>query len=314
MKCKYSNSYIIAYNEGQLSDFEGEKFKEHLKTCDKCAKKLISLTYTENYFKQCIEKKQSLADNVMASIDKSRYSNNTVLTKAPFIFYKNKNVYKTVFPVATAILLAVLVLRFSNSYIIDIKDNIVASIKQIELSKEDKPDNSFGAQNETNEKTNEIFSVQAFLEGKEFTFADLPVDIEENDVINKYGKPEIYHSGQSFEERAYTDNNSIISYFGVNIKNKVKELRVSNNYKGSSSEGIKINSSKDDLLKAYGNPNYVFENERTSLEAYYYGNNERYFIFYLENNYVNSMGWRIDDDNHLINMGLNDNIIKSIGD
>ena len=29
-------------------------------------------------------------------------------------------------------------------------------------------------------------------------------------------------------------------------------------YSGCSSKGIKINSSKDNLLKEYGNPNYVY--------------------------------------------------------
>ncbi|NLD47560.1 MAG: hypothetical protein GX660_10235 [Clostridiaceae bacterium] len=308
MKCKYDNNYIIAYNEGQLPDAETEEFKEHVKTCDRCAKKIIFLTYTENYFRQDIEGKHTIADNVMASIDNSRYSKNTILTKATVIINRNKSVCKTVFPVTAAILLAVLVLRY-NSLIIDMKDNFVASIKQIEIYKEDKPDNNSETQNEANVRINETFSVQDFLEGKEFVFAGLPVDIEENDVINKYGKPQIYHSGESFEDRAYTDN-SIISYFGVDINNKVKNLKVSNYYKGSSSKGIKINSSKEDLLEAYGSPDYVYENENTNEETYYYGENERYFIFHLENNCINSMGWLVDDDNHYISMKLDANIIK----
>ena len=167
-------------------------------------------------------------------------------------------------------------------------------------------------QNSTSEKVNEIFSLEDFFEGKEFIFAGLPADIEESDVIRKYGKPQIYHSGESFEDRAYTtDNSVVISYFGVDIRNKVLTLKVSESYTGYSSKGIKINSSKDDLLKAYGNPSYVYENEfRDSETTYYYGNNERYFYFHLENNHIRSMGWLIDDDNHIIQNKLTGNVIK----
>lgn len=165
--------------------------------------------------------------------------------------------------------------------------------------------------NSTSEKVNEIFSLEDFFEGKKFIFAGLSTDIEETDVIEKYGKPRIYHSGESFEDRAYTDNSVAISYFGVDIKNKVITLRVSESYTGHSSKGIKINSSKDDLLKAYGNPTYVYENENTNSETtYYYGKNERYFYFILENNQIKSMGWLMDDDNHYIQMKLDGNIIK----
>jgi|LSQX01.2.fsa_nt_gb hypothetical protein len=132
MKCKYDNSSIIAYMEGDLSDFEGEEFKQHIKSCEKCAKKLRILIYAENYFKQDTEIKQSLANNVMTKIDKNRYRDNTILTKIASVYYRNMSVWKTVLPATAAIILAVLVLQYGNNFIIGIKDNIVAGIRQMD--------------------------------------------------------------------------------------------------------------------------------------------------------------------------------------
>lgn len=131
MKCKYDNNNVIAYIECQLPDSENDKFKEHLKFCEGCAKKIQVLTYTENYFRQDVKQKQSLADNVMADIDKNKYQSNAILNKVAFVFYKNKFLWKTVFPVATVIL-AVLVFWYNSSYFVDIKKNIASSIKPIE--------------------------------------------------------------------------------------------------------------------------------------------------------------------------------------
>ena len=131
MKCKYDNNNVIAYIEGQLSDSEKDKFEEHIKSCERCAKKIQVLAYTKNYFSQEVKQNQYLADNVMANIDKNKYQQSSITTKVLSVFYKNKFVWNTIFPVATVIL-AVLVLLYNKSYIVNIKNNIASSIAPIQ--------------------------------------------------------------------------------------------------------------------------------------------------------------------------------------
>lgn len=131
MKCKYDNNNVIAYIEDQLSDSEKDKFKEHVKSCESCAKKIQVLAYTKNYFSQEVKQNQYLADNVMANIDKNKYQHSSIITKVLSVFYKNKFVWNTIFPVATVIL-AVLVLLYNKSYIVNIKNNIALSVAPIQ--------------------------------------------------------------------------------------------------------------------------------------------------------------------------------------
>jgi|GEM_PF-1336839 len=144
MKCKYDNDSIICYIDGELEDIKKVEFEEHLKSCDRCAKKFKTLAYTKQYFRQGVKSEQFLVNSVMNGIDKNRYKNNTKLTKVSLVFYRYKPVWKTAFSVTAAMFLAILVFRYSGT-IVEIKDNIVAAITHME-NKEDSANNDFETQ------------------------------------------------------------------------------------------------------------------------------------------------------------------------
>lgn len=139
MKCKYDDDRIISLLEGQLEDSKKEELNNHLKSCERCAKKFKVFAYSEKFFRQEVEVEQTLADKVMLNIDENKYKRNTKLTKAAVVFYRYKSVWKTALSV-TAVFLMFLALRYS-SFIIDIKDNIVAAIEHMDntISEESVP-------------------------------------------------------------------------------------------------------------------------------------------------------------------------------
>lgn len=154
----------------------------------------------------------------------------------------------------------------------------------------------------------ETFDLDYFFHKKQsFRFASLQLHPLEKDIIQKYGEPDIRHSGEYYEERAYTSEDSIISYYGISL-NTVESFIVSNKYLGISSKGIKIGSTEKELFAAYSFPKYKMEKEEEVV--YYYGDNGHYFIFQMKNSVVQGMGWISQVDNGYFDMILDEGRIK----
>lgn len=129
MKCSYDNNIILSYIDGQLCDSEKQEFEKHLKSCDNCSKKFKVLIYAEDFFKQEIEMKKSLSDNVLSHIDKNKYRKNSIITKASLVLYKYRTALNITLSLTVAMFFAIFIFQH-NSSIVKIKNNIIASINQ----------------------------------------------------------------------------------------------------------------------------------------------------------------------------------------